>query len=436
MITEKDITKFYEKSLSPQSAEVVLFSSILVDGFPQIERVFEVPMPIINNNKLTFIKKGYDERFNSYLNPNCPTINEDMSLEKAKEIIDKIFSEFCFKSEQDKINAIAGLLTPFIKSLLSEFNVRTPVFFYIANRERAGKDFLALITGILYEINAIEYSPISTGGVNGNNSEELRKKITTALISGKKSMHFSNNTGHLNNPVFEGVATASFISDRLLGENKLAELPNELTFSLSGNQGITYTPDFANRCVFVNLFLDIENANERKFKNPNLHEFVKNNRGEILSALFCFIKNWFDKGMPEGSIPFASYPEWSRICGGIIETAGYGNPCVLDKESLGNAGDSETQDMKELFELCFERFTDRPVKKTDIVNLIRDEEMFGYLDFESRKGQIHFGLKLRKFVGRILSDIRLLILDDRIKTIRQEYIFKKEVKVDFEEALK
>ena len=43
---------------------------------------------------------------------------------------------------------------------------------------------------------------------------------------------------------------------------------------LSGNIGVTYTPDLANRCRFINLFLEIEDANSRKFGNPKLHETI------------------------------------------------------------------------------------------------------------------------------------------------------------------
>jgi len=94
------------------------------------------------------------------------------------------------------------------------------------------------------------------------------------MISGRRRLHFSNNKGHLNNSVFESIITAMKFSDRLLGKNEIVTLDNELNFSFSGNLGITLTPDLSNRTVFINLFLDIEDANKRKFKNPNLHGWV------------------------------------------------------------------------------------------------------------------------------------------------------------------
>jgi len=418
---------FGVRSLSPQKASIILASHIIEDLLPQIKRIFSIPLPIIYKDKLTFPKRGYDERFCSWLPYDSPEIiDKRMDVKKAKEIINNIFSEFCFKSEQDKTNAIASLLTPYLKGLLQSFNERTPVFFYLGNRERVGKDYCAGINSIVYDGKILEDNPINTGERGGNNNEELRKKITSALISGRKRMHFSNNKGHINNSVFESAITSKFWSDRMLGRNEMVNIPNEIDFSLSGNIGVTYTPDLANRCRFINLFLEIEDANSRKFGNPKLHETILKDRENILSALYSLVRNWYDNGKPEGSIPFTSFSDWAEVCGGIMECAGYNSPCITDKNNLEVAGDSETSDMKQLFEICYFAHPNTPIKRNEIIRLINgEEELFSYLDFGERKGQINFGLKLRKFIGRIFSDIKLEILDRNVRTSRQEYIFKK-----------
>jgi len=43
---------------------------------------------------------------------------------------------------------------------------------------------------------------------------------------------------------------------------------------------------------------------------------------------------------PPGKIPFASFQDWSKICGGVLECAGYGNPCVPDIDTSGVAFDN------------------------------------------------------------------------------------------------
>jgi hypothetical protein len=70
------------------------------------------------------------------------TLYEISGVDSSGKIeIFRRYKEFCFKDEQDKINAIAGLLTPYLRGLFKNFNTRTPLFFYMANRERAGKDY-------------------------------------------------------------------------------------------------------------------------------------------------------------------------------------------------------------------------------------------------------------------------------------------------------
>jgi hypothetical protein len=430
-IYTKNGSLFINKSMSNSIGNVVLVSDNFRDSMPIINRIFNVQIPILYNNEIVLPKKGYDSRFNSWIPYNSPQIdNLNMSLEDSKKIIDTMLKEFCFKTEQDKTNAIAGFITPFLRGLFSSFSIRTPIFIYEANRERAGKDYLAGLTGILYEGYALEEPPISTGDKIQNNSEELKKKILSAMIYGRKRLHFSNNKGYLNNASFESITTAERYSDRILGRSEILTFDNELDFSLSGNIGMTLTPDLANRSRFVKLFLDIEDANSRTFENPDLHTWLKNNRNLVLSSLYGLVRHWIQTGMKLGTIPFASFPEWAKVCGGIMESCGYGNPCVKDTDMTGIAVDSETSEMKCLFELCYEKKPDVWITKQNIVEIIKEDggDMFNGIDFDSKSDQIKFGTKIIKYVGRILSDIKLLAKDTSNRPARWGFKFVKDIK--------
>ena len=440
-----DYTKY--KSMGNEIANVVLVSENLQKSLPQISKIFTIPIPMLYKGELTFPKKGYDSRFCSWLPYDAPEItNPKMSLEEAKELIDTIYKEFCFEDTetgQDYYTAIAGLLTPYLRGLFSNFNVRTPVFFYLANRPRAGKDHCAGITGIVYEGVNIEETPLCTGEkYGGSGSEEFRKKLLSAFISGKHKMHFANNKGYIENAVFEKIITSTVHTDRLLGKNEDLVFNNEIDFSLSGNTGVTYSDDFADRCRFVKLFLELENANERTFDNPHLHDYVLENRGKILSALYSLVRNWKEKGSPKGSIPFASFPEWAEICGGIMESAGYGNPCKPNKEIDLNVGNVETNDMKKLFEACYKKYGKSTCMKDGILAVIKEEELFEDLDLTKkydREGNeinvmnkpgdlIKLGIRLKKYNNRIFSDIKMTIKDAKQKFSRSEFNFSKDEK--------
>lgn len=419
--------EFKQHSISSELANTLLASDILKKSLPQINRIFTIPIPILYKEELTFPTKGYDPRFTSWLPKDAPGITEpEMTLEQAKEIFKEVFGEFCFQSQQDYYNALAALLTPYLRGLYPSFTTRTPVFFYLANRERAGKDYLAGITGIVYEGIDLQEAPICSAEKNGNNSEELRKKFLSNAISGRKRMHFSNNKGYIDNAVFESITTLEHYSDRLLGRNETVTIGNEMDFSLSGNVGVGFTPDFSNRCRFIHLFLDIENANAREFSKPNLHKFVLENRSKVISAMYCLVRNWKEKGMPKGTLNFASYPSWASICGGIMEAAGYGNPCIIEKSVVAVAGDAETTDMKALFETMFEQTKEEVVDKKDIIEVAGENGLFAYWDLESNKSdQTKFGTLLIKYIGRMLSDIYLIDITPGQRPSRKKFKFTK-----------
>ena len=421
---------FHPKSMGNNVGNVVLESHNFREKLPIIKRIFTVPIPILYKGNLSFPKKGYDKRFYSWLPYNSPTISEpEMKLEEAKKLLTMIYKEFPFQDHQDYINAIAGLISPFLRGLYSNFNVRSPVFFYVANRERAGKDYCAGITGMLYEGCALEEPPISTSGnKRANNEEELRKKLLSAFISGRKRLHFANNKGFINNSTFEQVATATVYSDRLLGKNDVINVDNEIDFSLSGNIGVSYTPDFASRCRFIRLMLDVEDANKRKFKNPSLHFWVLKNRDKVLSAIYSLVKNWIDRGMVKGTKLFTSFPEWAKICGGVMEAAGFDNPCESYDMMFNIGGDVESDNMKMLYEFMYKNRAEESMTKSEIRNFVFDENelnLFPYLDITTRSGQTIFGMIIDKFVNRIMSDIRL-VCDNNERSARRRYRFTKE----------
>jgi len=423
--------RFYKKkSISGDLANTIIQSEQFQSRLPKIKKIYNFQIPILFANTLQFPQRGYDRRFKSWLSDSAPGIsNPEMELKEAKEIVELIFKEFCFKTEQDKTNAIAMLLTPFLRGLFNKANTRVPLFIAEANRERSGKDFLVGVVQTLYDGYSSEEPPISTGEKGSNQNEELRKKIVSSLIAGKRSLHFANNKGYLNNSVLESLITTPYYTDRILGKNELVTFSNELDLSLSGNSGMTYTADIANRSRFIRLFLDIENANERRFENPNLHKWVFENRERILSALYSFVRIWFEKEKLKSSLPFASFPEWADVCGGIMECAGYNSPCELDKEGFAVGGDIETYEMKRLFEICYETCPEEWINKQKIKSIISnsEEEIFSYFDFEKKSDQTKFGTKLNKYLGRILSDIRLILQDSKVRSQRQVFKFSKEV---------
>jgi len=270
--------------------------------------------------------------------------------------------------------------------------------------------------------NFQEDTPICDGGkVDG---DELRKKITSAIRYGRKRMHFANNKGYLNSAVLEKLITDPMWTDRILGKNEEIVYPNELDISLSGNIPIRYSDDLERRMIFINLFYSKENINGRKFEKSDLHGWILKNRDLILSALYSLVKNWIKDGMPKSSVTLSSFIHWSEICGGIMESAGLGNPSIKDSTNKLLCGDNDSDEIKELYNICYAKFANKPIKKSDIIFLIKQHgDLFYYFDFDKRSDQTRFSIKLRKYIGRIFNNIKMDVVDKNVRTGRQEFIF-------------
>jgi hypothetical protein len=112
-----------------------------------------------------------------------------------------------------------------------------------------------------------------------------------------------------------------------------------------------------------------------------------------------------------------------------MESAGFESPCTRNQESLGLGGDSETRDMKILFEEMYKRKPEQWVLISEIKEVVEScEDIFSNLDFSQKSSQTIFGNKIKKFIGRVFSDITLKINKDiNQRASRQEYMFSKKI---------
>ncbi len=411
-------SEFIPNSLNKAQADLLLAAARLRDELPVIERVLDVPVPVLVDGKLVLPQHAYDARFKTYLNPDAPKI-QPMRVETAKQLIQEIFQEFCWADSQSLTHAIARLITTGCRGIMG-WGAKTPFWLFMANRERSGKDYAAGIAPLLYEGRAVEEAPLEP-----RNSTETRKRITAALLAGRRALHFANCRGHLDDPALEEAITARMLGDRILGRSENVCLPNEIEFSLSANTGITFKADLAQRARTIRLFLSDENPNRRRFARPELHAWVVHRRADLLSAVYSLIEHWHKQGMPAGPTPFASFPEWSRVVGGVMMAAGLGDPCVPENNAAHVGGDEETENMKVLYQMGHERWGAKRVEPKQIFEMLGGEDvppLFSWLDLAERPGQTKLGIMLRRFVGRSLGTIILRLHDEKLR--RPKYSFE------------
>jgi hypothetical protein len=364
--------EFIKSSFTAEWMAGMIASSQFKTHLPRIVRILTVPLPILIEDALIYPDEGYDPRFGTYLVPSAPKLISPLpSLAEAIKIINTTFAGCRFTSDQSRVHAVARLLTPFGRGIFG-WTARVPLWLYCANRPRAGKDYLNGCTMIVYDGIAHEDSPI------GREEAETGKRITAALLSGRRAMHFSNCSGYLKDDKLFHAITAPAHSDRQLGSNAASAdltLHNELEFSISANIGFTARPDLEPRTRKIELAYFEEDENSRTFPNPFLHETIAKNRPLILSAIAAIYQHWALQGFPKGQTPFSSFPRWSEIIGGVMMTTGLGNPCLPFQGAFDIGHDPETVPMRALWAEAEEKFKHPEApKKSDLYELIVSSE--------------------------------------------------------------
>jgi hypothetical protein len=96
--------------------------------------------------RLVYPKPGYDERFETWLNPHAPQLRT-MGFEEAIACCLATCSAlpeqggFWWHDEQSRVHALARFITPFCRGLMGW--KRTPLWIFDGNREGCGKDTCA-----------------------------------------------------------------------------------------------------------------------------------------------------------------------------------------------------------------------------------------------------------------------------------------------------
>lgn len=399
---------FVIRSMTETDARITLDADSFKRQLPRIQRILDVPVPLLRDDgTLWFPKPGYDAKLRVWLDPAAPAIRP-MKVEEAVDLLlgELLTTEanggWCWKDDQSRTHALARVITPMCRGLMGWR--RTPLWIFCGNREGCGKDTLASTTFQLYINRPSPGAPLSK-----ENDDEMRKRITTCLMSGARYIHFGNLKGHIRFPALEAATDdIGGWEDRQLGVNKNLVLKNEAEFSFSVNNG-TWEPDIERRARRISLHLVQDNGNDRDFRHPNVLRWVSEHRSELLSAVAALIHHWVAKGCPPGPSKFASFPEWARVVGGVMNAAGLPDPCQGHHDPLAVAGDQGTDAMRKLCRLAHIEFGERWVTRKELYELIEhSEELFPWLDLSTRSGQTQLGRLLarndrREFGGVLFS---------------------------------
>lgn len=293
--------------------------------FPLLQGI--VQAPILRQDGSIVIEPGYDSVTSLYYVPDkdlyIPNITENPSgqnLDKAVSLLKEVIYDFPFDCKASQTNALAAMLTPVLRDLIPG-----PVPMAVIDKPQQGTG-ASLLADIISSIATGKSAYMTSPPEGREREEEWRKRVTSILLEGRPIVVVDNVEGMLRSPTLGTLLTCTYWQDRALGRNELISLQHRTVWFVTGNN-LRLGGDLPRRCYMIRL--DAKQArpwqrNSKDFRHPELVQWVRETRGEILGAILTLAKSWIMKGMPlPDNLPIlGSFEGWTRTIGGILAFAG------------------------------------------------------------------------------------------------------------------
>lgn len=291
------------------------------EAFSKLDRLAKAPF--LRADGTVCQVPGYDKEARTYLAlteamegmhiPSDPTETE--VRDAVSLLTDDLLQGFPFASESDRANALALMLTPFIRGMVP----LVPLAVVDGREAGVGKNLLAEMLAIIATGKDLSPLPYS------KDDDEQRKVITSTFRSGGEIFCF-DEAHDLEGVSLTKALTTSTWEDRVLGASTMAQFPNNVTWVSLGNQ-VHVHRDMGRRVYRIHLAFDGEHPENRDssyYKHPDLKDWAYENRNRLIQACLTICRNWFAKGSPAAHVPFnmGSFEKWQRTMAGILESAG------------------------------------------------------------------------------------------------------------------
>jgi hypothetical protein len=236
----------------------------------------------------------------------------------------EIVCDFRFQSQEHVAAWFASLLTPFARFA---FVGPTPLFLVDANVRGAGKGLLTQTIAYLVLGRDMAVSSYA------EDSEEMRKKITSIALAGDRMILLDNLEGDFGNDALDRALTATRWQDRILGGNHTVDLPLTTTWFATGNN-VSIAADTARRIIHIRLDVLSEKPEERSdFRHPDLLAWVRQERPRLVRAALTILRAYVRAGRPKQPVPaYGSFDGWSALVRQAVIWLGLPDPCKTRKE--------------------------------------------------------------------------------------------------------
>jgi len=243
--------------------------------------------------------------------PDVPTNPTGEQLKEARSlIVDQLLADFPWQTAADKASYLASLFFAPLRVLVDD---PMPVFMLSATNPGSGKSLLVTILELLYGAGRSTWA---------TDNSEMGKVVTSVLTGTANPVVIFDNlpNGHtVRFPVLSELATARTWNARILGQSRMASVPNGRLWIVNGN-GLSTGDDMARRVIWSVLDPamrpDLRDASG--FVLGDLDQWLPDHAADVLHAVLVLLAGWAARGMPRSSHSIASFGRWPSVLGGIL----------------------------------------------------------------------------------------------------------------------
>jgi hypothetical protein len=390
-------------------------------SFPPIVGIVEAP--VLRPEGSIMMEQGYDNLTGLYYYPApgfemdpIPDIPMEGEVIRAKELLLEVFQDFPFKDDGSKANMLGLLITPLVRPAI---NGNIPLALITAPSMGTGKTKLGSIVSQIATGHEPSMMPYS------QESEEMRKKVTSLLRVSANVIVMDNITVELNSEILSSVLTTALWGDRLLGKNEMLRLPQRAIWIANGNN-LRIGGDLPRRCYSIELDAKISQPWKRTgFHHSDLVEWVIAKRPELMRSVFILVRAWVSKGKPTFSeVQVGGFSQWVNIVGGILNVVGI-EGFLSNQEYLYNSVDEEGSQWEAFLlaiEDCFHQkwFTtaqasDALLDEPNLVDALPDElgSPFRYDGGIEHRFKQKLGIELKKRIQTRFGTSQVFIESER-----------------------
>lgn len=364
--------------------------------------------PFVRHDGTVATAEGYDKATRRYLHldrsvqgvdvPEAPTRAD---VEAALRLIfDEMLPDFPFSGETAKANALALLLTPFIREQVDI----VPLAVVNAHAPGTGK---TLFAGLAAEIAT---GKEARQGTLNSSEEEIRKNITAGLVEGETFVLYDESHNIDSKQLVEKL-TSPVVTDRPLGVTKLVRFQNNLTWVACGNN-VAVQADMARRHYRIDMAYEGGDPSLRdpsQYRHANIRGWVKEHRRELVQACLTLVRAWYAAGAPEApdTPKFGSFEQWTTRIAGILHHAGV-TGFLADMEEKRSENDYVTGSWARHIAAMYEATGGEWMTAGELCKVLRQEVDFPMpplkkFDPADRQAPFELGMAYGSQTGRFLN---------------------------------